>query len=167
MPQPTSKTALLEQSQHHYQQLQELLTTYSKESLENNTFIKATLYQNVRDVLAHLHHWHLLFLGWYQVGMQGKKPAMPAEGYTWRTVPALNVVIWEQYREQPLEEVQDLLQASHQQIMACIEWHSNQELLEKKYYPWTGSTSLGAYLTSSTISHYKWAYKKIKKTLPH
>lgn len=167
MPKPTNKTELLTQSQDHYQQLQELLSTYSKESLENHTFTNAALYQNVRDVLAHLHHWHLLFLGWYEVGMQGQQPDMPAEGYTWRTLPALNVQIWEQYKEVELKQVQGLLEASHQQVLACIELHSNQELMEKKYYSWTGSTSLGAYLISSTISHYKWAYQKIKRTLPH
>ncbi|MEL6140134.1 MAG: ClbS/DfsB family four-helix bundle protein, partial [Bacteroidota bacterium] len=30
-------------------------------------------------------------------------------------------------------------------------------------YAWTGTTSLGAYLISSTSSHYDWAYKLIKR----
>lgn len=167
MPKPTSKTALLEQSQTNYQHLNDLLATYSQESLAHNTFEGAALYQNVRDVLAHLHHWHLLFLGWYKKGMQGIKPAMPAEGYTWRTVPDLNKTIWEQYLSIDLVTVQGLFHDSHQQVQQCILQHSNEELFTKKRYPWTGSTSLGAYLISSTVSHYAWAYKKIKKTLPH
>lgn len=167
MPRPTNKTDLLEQSQEAYQRLFELLATYSKDSLEKNTFTNAALYKNVRDVLAHLHHWHRLFLGWYAVGMQGEKPKMPAEGYTWRTVPALNEVIWEQYTTTALSEAQALFEGSHQEVIACIELHSNTELFEKKYYQWTGSTSLGSYLVSCTVSHYNWAYKKIKKTLPH
>jgi hypothetical protein len=27
-----------------------------------------------RDVLMHLHHWHLMFMEWYKVGMAGKQP---------------------------------------------------------------------------------------------
>lgn len=167
MPKPKNKKELLEQSQDSFEQLQGLLATYSTSSLENKLFTNAALYKNVRDVLAHMHHWHLLFLGWYEIGMQGQKPQMPAEGYTWRTVPALNEVIWKQYNNKELQKIQGLFETSHQEIMACIELHSNRELFEKKYYHWTGSTSLGAYITSATVSHYKWAHKKIKKTLPH
>ena len=39
---------------------------------------------------------------------------------------------------------------------------SNKELFTKKYFDWTGSTSLGQYFQSSMSSHYEWAYKKIK-----
>lgn len=167
MPKPTNKTKLLEQSQTNYQRLNDLLGTYSEKSLIQNTFEGAALYQNVRDVLAHLHHWHLLFLGWYEKGMQGIKPTMPAEGYTWRTVPELNKAIWEQYLTADLATVRHWLDVSYQQVQQCILQHSNEELFTKKHYPWTGSTSLGAYLISNTSSHYAWAYKKIKKTLPH
>lgn len=167
MPRPKNKTDLLQQSQANYQRILDILATYSDESLINNTFTDAKLYKNVRDVLAHLHHWHLLFLGWYEKGMNGEKPAMPAEGYTWRTLPDLNKVIWEQYLNRDLATVRPLFENSHQQVQACIERHSDEELFTKKLYPWTGSTSLGAYLVSCTVSHYDWAYKKIKKTLPH
>lgn len=36
------------------------------------------------------------------------------------------------------------------------------ELFTKRLYSWTGSTSLGAYLVSSTSSHYDWG-KKVKR----
>jgi hypothetical protein len=61
-------------------------------------FPEGTLNRNLRDVLGHLHHWHLMLLDWYAVGMSGKKAAMPAEGYKWSETPALNRWIWEQYR---------------------------------------------------------------------
>lgn len=167
MPKPTNKTELLTQSQGNYQRILDILATYSDESLLYNTFNDTKLFRNVRDVLAHLHHWHLMFLGWYEKGMNGEKPAMPAEGYTWRTLPDLNKAIWEQYLETDLATVRALFEDSHQQVQACIESHSDEELFTKKLYGWTGSTSLGAYLISNTASHYAWAYKKIKKTLPH
>lgn len=88
---------------------------------------------------------------------------MPAEGYTWRTTPALNRWIWENYQKTSLTKAKKLLIESHEQICKIIQQHSDEELFKKKYYPWTGSTFLGAYLISATSSHYHWAWKFIKK----
>jgi hypothetical protein len=46
--------------------------------------------------------------------------------------------------------------------MALIEKHTDDELFTKKKYPWTGTTSLGAFLISATSSHYDWGLKTIK-----
>lgn len=89
---------------------------------------------------------------------------MPGEGYTWRTLPELNQKIWGQYQNTSLEDSKGLLQQSHQKIVELIEGHTNEELFEKKVYPWTKTTTLGAYFVSSTASHYDWALKKLKKT---
>ena len=47
--------------------------------------------------------------------------------------------------------------------MALVRAHDDEELFAKRRYPWTGSTSLGAYLVSSTSSHYDWALTKLRK----
>jgi len=114
-------------------------------------------------VAAHLYHWHLMFLNWYEVGMRGEKPIIPAEGYTWKTTPELNRVIQRQYHAVPLEEVRRLFEASHRQLTDLISGHSDEELFEKKRYIWTGATSLGAYFVSATSSHYDWGLKLIKR----
>ncbi len=44
-----------------------------------------------------------------------------------------------------------------------IESFTNEELFTNKYFPWTGTTSVGSYCVSSTSSHYDWAIKKINK----
>ena len=98
--------------------------------------------------------------------MSGAKPAMPAEGYTWKTLPDLNRVIWEKYRRTSLKRVRTNLDESFTEIAAVIEVHSDKELFTKKHYTWTGSTSLGAYLISATSSHYDWGLKLIKRGLP-
>ena len=46
-----------------------------------------------------------------------------------------------------------------------IERFSNDELFSKKYFDWTGTTTLGSYCVSATSSHYDWAIKDIKKAL--
>jgi len=163
MPKPESKNELLAASQKNYKDLMDLINAYSKEELEQE-FPHGTLNRNIRDVLVHLHHWHLLFLGWYEVGMKGEKPSMPFEGYTWKTMPELNKKIWQEYQNTDLKTAKKLLNKSFQTVQSLISNHSNKELFEKKRYPWTGSTSLGVYLISNTSSHYNWAIKLIRKS---
>jgi hypothetical protein len=162
MARPKSKAELLHLSSENYIKLNDFID--GMEPIEQHKeFPSGTMNRNIRDVLAHLHRWHLMMLEWYKVGMSGLKPAMPAEGYTWKTTPELNRNIWEFYRNIPLEEVKKLFCESAQQIQQLIEKHTDEELFEKKRYKWTGSTSLGAYLISATSSHYDWALKLIKK----
>lgn len=162
MPRPKNKTELLNLSQKNYEKLMAFINTLPIEK-QNQTFPTGTMNRNIRDVLAHLHHWHLLFLNWYEVGMKGEKPKMPAAGYTWKTTPELNYKIWEKYQNMDLETAKTKFVATYLSIKQLIENHADEELFTKKYYKWTNSTSLGSYLVSATSSHYDWAFKLIKK----
>ena len=162
MPRPKSKEELLSLSQGNYKQLFDYIETLSSAAQEAE-FKPGTLNRNIRDVLIHLHHWHLLFLGWYDVGMKGDKPDMPANGYTWKTMPDLNQWIFEKYQSTSLASAKNLLDKSYKEVQAIIKEHSDEELFTKKKYKWTGSTSLGQYLISNTSSHYAWALKVIKR----
>jgi hypothetical protein len=123
--------------------------------------------RNIRDVVCHLHEWHKLMLGWYEVGMSGEKPDIPALGFTWRTTPDLNRDLWARHQGSSLEVALELFARSHQGVHSLILRHTDEELFTKKLYAWTGTTSLGAYLVSSTSSHYDWGHKKIKKLRRH
>lgn len=162
MARPTSKAELLTASQANFEKLHRLIEAMSPDE-QRRAFPEGTMNRNVRDVLAHLHHWHLLFLDWYAVGMAGQKPDMPAPGYTWKTTPQLNRWIWEHYSNIALDDIKSRLESSFHQVQTIIQHHTDAELFEKKRYPWTGSTSLGAYLISATSSHYDWALRLIKK----
>ncbi len=162
MPRPKTKDELIQLGNKNYQLLNEFVDSFSFEE-QHKEFPKGTMNRNIRDVLAHLHHWHLMMMDWYKVGMKGQKPEMPAKGYTWKTTPDLNRLIWEKYRSSDLKEVREQLDKSFKDLQKIIIKHSNDELFEKKRYKWTGSTSLGSYLVSATSSHYDWAYKLIKK----
>ncbi len=164
MARPKTKQELLKLSKENYTKLLDFVQNLSAEDLEKE-FPEGYLNRNVRDVLAHLHEWHLMMIGWYEVGMRGKKPDIPAKGYTWKTTPDLNRKIWKQYRETERREVMYMLNTSFQDIQSLIEAHTDEELFEKKRYHWTGSTSLAAYLISASSSHYDWALKLIKKCL--
>ena len=162
MPKPTNKKELLLRAAEHFEKLHALVDGLSA-AQQKAEFPKGTLNRNLRDVLCHLHHWHLLLLGWYEIGMAGDKPDMPAKGYTWTTLPALNQWINKKYSKTSLKKSKELLQQSHEEVVALIRSHSNAELFTKKKYGWTGSTSMGAYCTSAVISHYDWAYKLLRK----
>jgi len=164
MPKPKSKKELLELSKLNYKRLLELVNSYSKSDVKKE-FPAGTLNRNIKDVLAHLHEWHIMLLGWYDIGMNGEKPEMPAKGYTWTNLPELNKKIWQDYQNTDLESVKQLLNESYKNVQALITNHTDKELFDKKKYEWTGSTSLGAYLISNTSSHYDWAIKRIKKSM--
>ena len=46
--------------------------------------------RNVRDVVAHLHAWHILLERWYSDGTAGGSPSIPAEGYSWARLAELD-----------------------------------------------------------------------------
>ena len=162
MPRPKNKTELLSLSQKNFDLLLGFIENLTKKE-QLKDFPTGTMNRNIRDVLMHLHHWHLMMKKWYDVGMSGAKPVIPAEGYTWKTTSDLNRWILETYRTTSLKDAKAFLLSSHQEILDLITHHSDDELFEKKRYKWTGTTSLGAYLISATSSHYDWALKLIKK----
>ncbi|NNJ88277.1 MAG: ClbS/DfsB family four-helix bundle protein [Eudoraea sp.] len=162
MARPATKTELLNKSETTFQYLYELIEELPPEEQQKG-FPEGIMNRNIRDVLMHLHHWHLMLLEWYKIGMTGQKPAMPSKGYTWKTTPDLNRWIQQNYQDVPLKEAKQLLKESYRAVQKIIDQHTNKELFEKKRYKWTGSTSMGAYLVSSTSSHYEWALKLIKR----
>lgn len=151
-------------SQKNYNELLEYVDSLTEKE-QKATFPEGYLNRNISDVLLHLHHWHLLVLEWYKVGMNGNKPDMPTKGYTWKTLPDLNREIWKKYQDLNLQKAKEMLETSFNSVQKIIQKHSHEDLFTKKQYPWTGSTSLGAYLISATSSHYDWAYKLIKKCI--
>ncbi|TXN37147.1 ClbS/DfsB family four-helix bundle protein [Flagellimonas hymeniacidonis] len=162
MPRPKTKEELKELSLANYKKLNDFIDSFSTTE-QNKDFPKGTMNRNIRDVLGHLHHWHLMFLNWYEVGMKGESPHIPAKGYNWRTLPDLNKKIYERYKNLGLDEVREKFNTSHAEIMNLVASHSNKELFERKYYGWTRNNAMGAYIIGVLSSHYDWALKLIKK----
>ena len=164
MPRPQTKKDLLELSTINYAKLTDFIERLpvDEQLLE---FPEGTMNRNIGDVLAHLHHWHLMMKDWYEVGMRGDTPDIPAKGYNWRTIPALNREIWEKYKEADYFETKENFKATHAEMIALIEKHTNDELFERKRYAWTGNNAMGAYFIGVLSSHYDWALKLIKKAI--
>ncbi|MCI5830026.1 MAG: ClbS/DfsB family four-helix bundle protein [Treponema sp.] len=124
--------------------------------------------KNVRDVIVHLYEWHQLLLAYVKINLDkehkstGKKTAfLPAE-YSWKTYGKMNVVFWQKHQETPLQTALEMLKKSHARVMALAESFTDEELFTKKYYDFTGTSSLGSYFVSNCSSHYDWAIRKIK-----
>lgn len=162
MPKPASQSELLAANDEAFQSLKVIIGSFSAAQLSNE-FPFPHRDRNVRDVLAHLYEWQQMFFRWYRVGMTGKIPVMPAPGYTWKTTPALNHQIWQEYQSWTFTDLFDKLNKSHRKLQGMIRKHTNEELFTKRRYSWTGSTSLGVYMTGAGWSHYHWALKLLRR----
>ncbi|MFK7736269.1 MAG: ClbS/DfsB family four-helix bundle protein [Pirellulaceae bacterium] len=162
MPRPKTKTELLTASADGYDSLNAKLGSLSS-AQQVASFPFKHRDKNVRDVLAHLHEWQVMMAAWYEIGMEGSKPDMPAKGYTWKTTADLNAEIWAKYQKTSLKQIGKKLDVSHDLLRKIISSHTNEELFTKCRYAWTGTTSLGSYLTSATSSHYDWSLKVLAR----
>jgi len=172
MPRPTTKTELIavanEQWDKMWKQIDSIPGGAQAVAFDFSDDLKLkeahwSRDKNMRDVLVHLYEWHRLLLEWTAANLDGDaKPFLP-EPYTWKTYGDMNVEFWEQCQATSYEDAAAMLRDSHDKVMALIESLSNEELFEKKHFPWTGTTNIGSYCISVTSSHYDWAMKKIKK----
>jgi hypothetical protein len=159
MSRPLNKAQLLATSEKEYTALEKLIAPLTPGQM---TRPPAAGEWSVKDVLAHLYEWQQMFFRWYEAGLHGEKPAVPAEGYKWSQLPALNQHIYETYRDLPLEEALRLFRSSHRKTMELIAKLSEEDLLTPGRWPWMNQNPLIAYLNANTGSHYRWARGEIK-----
>jgi len=117
----------------------------------------------VGDLVAHLVEWHRMFLSWYDEGLAGRVPPMPAAGYRWNETPRLNRAIWRKHRSRTPAAVWSDFTASHRQIVALVESLTPSELLRPGSFHWTGKYPLTTYLGANTASHYRFASKVLDR----
>ena len=147
-----------------FEKLWKLISSMSAEQ-QNSEFAFEDRDRNLRDVVVHLYEWHRLLLNWVRSNMGGQPADFLPAPYNWKTYPQMNVGFWEKHQTTSLEDAKALLKKSHEEVMAVIDNFTDEELFAKKYFSWTGTTSLGSYCVSATSSHYDWAMKKIKQHL--
>ena len=171
MPRPTNKADLMSVGQQTFDKLWQFIEGMSDDHL--NTDFNFTdepgkkeahwlRDKNLRDILIHLHEWHKLLLNWIKSNSTGQPADFLPAPYTWKTYGQMNVEFWTKHQQTELSQAEDMLKASHREVIAVVESFTNDELFTKKYYDWTGSTSIGVYCVSSLSSHYDWALKKLR-----
>jgi len=119
---------------------------------------------SVKDVLAHLVEWQDMNLNWYEAGMRGEKPAIPAPGYTLRELPRLNEMIFRKHHRRSLDAVLKDYRSYHDTVIALIQALPDDDLVMLNRFSWTGpSWTLSDYLRASTAAHYLWARTRIRQ----
>ena len=162
MSKPTTKEELLRAIHMEWDSLEKSFTNLTPEQMIQPGAIGKW---SVKDVLAHLAEWQQMCLGWYNAGLRGESPHLPAEGFKWNQMPALNRRIYEKYRDQTLEDVQDFFQASYRQTLDVVERASEEELFKPGYFAWTKQDALASYIIPCTSSHYHWARTEMRKSM--
>lgn len=171
MARATTKTDLITSANGQFDKMWKLIETMSEEQ-QNAIFDEKMATagteshwsrdKNLRDVLVHLYEWHQLLINWINANRKGEHKSFLPEPYNWKTYPMMNVEFWKKHQRTPLAETKERLNASHREVIGLIESFTNDELFTKKFFDWTGSSSLGTYCVSTTASHYDWAIKKVK-----
>ena len=163
MPRPTTKEQLLTSAQKEHDALDAILETLSSLDLDVTS---ADIEQwGVKDILAHVTEWEQMCLGWYRAGVAGKNPPLPAEGFNWREIPALNLQIYQKHRQRSWREVLNAYRSSYQEILKTLQDIDEEEMFTPARYAWTRKNAMGTYFVSATSSHYVWATKEIRKYL--
>ncbi len=160
MPRPHTKPQILSESQKERQALEKFLSTLTPEQMEQPGMLGEW---SAKDVLAHLYEWEQMVLSWLAAGQRGETPPVPAEGYKWNQLPALNEEIRGKHMSRSLDEMQKLYRESYEQIMDTIDKLSEEDLFTLGLYPWMNKNTLAAYFVSCTSSHYRWARKEMRK----
>jgi hypothetical protein len=162
MSRPLNKAQLTAAIQKEYSSLEKYLAPLTPEQL---AFSAAFGIWAVKDILAHLYAWQQMLFNWYETGLRGETPALPAPGYKWNQLPALNQQIYEKYCTLISEQALELFRESHQNTLQWIETLAETDLITPGLFPWMNNNTLMAYLNSVTAAHYVWALKEAKKVL--
>ena len=172
MPRATTKTELITAANDGWSKLWTLIDSISNGTQSvvfdfgDDAKLKEAHWKrdkNLRDVLVHLYEWHQLLLRWTESNLNGSnEPFLPAP-YNWKNYGDMNVEFWKKHQTTAYDDAVSMLSDSHNKVMALIDSLTNEELFEKKHFPWTGTTNVGSYCISATSSHYDWAMKKIRQ----
>ena len=162
MSRPLNKAQLLAAIQKEYTSLEKFLAPLTAGQLAHEPTPGAW---TVKDILTHLYEWQQMFFTWYKTGLGGEIPSVPAPGYKWSQLPALNQAIYEKHHALTPEQTLALFRQSHQNTIQFIENLTESDLTQPGLYGWMNQNSLMAYLNSVTAAHYVWAVKDAKKAL--
>jgi hypothetical protein len=161
MPKPKTRAELLAQANQERDALLALLVTLSPEELTASVDGG----WSAKDLVAHLIEWESLFFGWYEAGLRGEVPALPARGYTWAKMDQLNESLYRRHRKDRLDTVMSDWGDSSLRMIGLIDKTSEADLFKPGRHAWTGKGTLAGYAYECGPNHYRWAGREIKRGL--
>jgi hypothetical protein len=121
---------------------------------------------STKDLMAHLVEWKMMLLAWYRAGLAGQCPKTPAEDLKWNQLPVLNELIYQKWKDEPLEKVLSEFETTYRETLALANSIPEDQLFLRTLYPWMKtypSAPLARWIEANTSSHYRWARILIKK----
>jgi hypothetical protein len=162
MPRPTTKEQLLKEIIEERGKLEALLATIPSDVFATKKVLGEW---TSKDIVSHLIAWEQMVILWVTSGIEGKTIPVPAEGFKWSDLPALNESIFKAHQNEAVEEVQNKFKDSYLQTLALLISIPEKDLFIPGLYKWQNKNMLSAYFKSCMSSHYLWARKEISKGL--
>jgi hypothetical protein len=163
MPRPTKKRRLL------------LLMTAAHEKLRARIFALPSHRLNgicrptdwaFLEIVAHPIKWERMPVGWYPLGIEGKIPPRPADGFTWAQLPALIRHRQKINREQPAKEILRRYGDSFRKVHKTIVGFRDMDWFERSRFPGINKKGVAADFISCTSNQVGLAIIEGKKCLP-
>ncbi len=159
-----TKQAYVDATEAAWHDLWQLVDSLTESQLNKRIRIKDGPARSGKDALAHLYAWHVLLLNWYRDGENGT-PHLPAKGYKWSQTRDLNQVLHDEHVDTELASIRRKLKLSHGRVCKLVDSISEIQLLKPGQFEWTGKNALMSYIAPNTVSHYRWATKKIRRLI--
>ena len=161
MSMPPTKNILLVEAEKRRSELSAMLGGMGREQL----LWPGAYGWSAKDHVAHLAEWERLLFFWYDAGARGENPPVPAPGYTWATIDALNKEIYDRHRDDQLEHVLADWQATSRQLIALAQGISEADLYTTGRYAGTGRGTLASFVYECGPNHYRWSMVEMKRGL--
>ncbi|MDE7334138.1 MAG: ClbS/DfsB family four-helix bundle protein [Lachnospiraceae bacterium] len=169
MARPTTKQDLITAAEANYEEMNDLISSLTEKELSTPFTFDDTKKEahwkrdkNLRDVLIHLYECHQLLLVWVSSNTAGEDRPFIPKPYNWKTYGKMNEFFWKKHQNTSLDDAKEMLEKSHEEVMALAETFTNDELFSRETFSWTNKNALGSFFVSATASHYNWAIKKLK-----
>jgi hypothetical protein len=162
MPKPTTKADLLKEIFSEREKLETLMATIPPDVFASKKVLGEW---TSKDVVSHLIAWEQMVILWVTSGYEAKNIPVPAEGFRWSDLPALNDKIFKEHKDESADDVLKKFAESYRQILDLLNSISEQDLFTPGLHKWQNKNMLAAYFKSCMSSHYLWARKEITRGL--
>jgi hypothetical protein len=146
------------------ERLDELVALIVVNGLEEESLGDAYLGRRGADVLAHLHGWHGLFVGWCRDDGRGLKPVLPAPGHSWSDLRPLNDELYARYSSLSWARILQDTRESHSTVIELLRTFPNGSLADPARYPWANGPLLNL-ADECLAKHYDWGIERIEASL--
>jgi hypothetical protein len=155
MPEPKTKYRVIQRLHAERRRLEANLARLTPEQLVQPDVVGK---YSIKDVLAHLAEWESFMPAWVNNARRGES----AESPDWKKLDQLNERIYQNHKDQPLDEVLAYIRETHRQFMDMVEAMPDDEMLAPECYAFLGGGAIWDWL-SAYASHDLWGKNQIRK----